>query len=155
MSDATVVVELVDGGRGVRLVSAGPVTGEAFVQVHEAVLDAEPGSLEAVRYWFSDHSRLDAVNLYGADAAAVSDVGRRLRERMPDLVIVNMAFGDLEFGILRMWEAFSADHGWPSAIVRRTEEVRPALKALLGEAADPLTSDVLRTLARFPPTPQA
>jgi len=148
MSASTVEVKIIDGGRGIRLVSQGAVTGETFVRVHQAVADAAPGVIDDVRYWFSDHSLLSAVHLRGMDAAAVAEVGLRLVERLPHLVVVNLARGDLEYGMLRVWEARSAGHGWPTETVRRAEEVAPALERLLGEAVDPFSPDVLQTLVR-------
>lgn len=130
-------LELVDGGRGIRLKTRGVVPGAVFIGAHMAMAEERQADLSHCRYWFSDHSRLDARLLDSVDASTVARLGERLMVRLPGLAIANLAGDDLTFGMLRMWEGLAEGSTWVSRTFRDRAEIRPWLSEAAGMDVDP------------------
>lgn len=135
-------LEIVDAGRGVRLTTDGIVPGSLIVEAHRAILDNHLERFAACSYWFSDHSRLRALEIDADDAREVAGIGRSLARANPGLVVANLASGDLEYGILRMWQAHADDLGWRTRTSRDEEQLLVWLRQQLGPDTDPWSAVV-------------
>lgn len=130
-------MELIDAGRGIRLTTQGVVPGAMFIHAHMTLAEERKVDLSRCRYWFSDHSALDARLLSAVDATTVARLGARLMEQLPDLAIANLAGNDLAFGMLRMWESQSEEIRWQSRTFRDRSATIPWLREATGLAVDP------------------
>ena len=135
-------LEIVDTGRGVRLTTDGIVPGRLIVEAHRAILDDHLEQFARCSYWFSDHSRLRALEIDADDAREVADIGRSLAQANPALVVANLASGDLEYGILRMWQAHADDLGWRTRTSRDEKRLLAWMRGQLGPDIAPRAAAV-------------
>lgn len=146
-------LELVDAGRGIRLTTEGIVPGNLIVRAHRAILEDHLDRFADVRYWFSDHSRLRALEIDAEDAREVAWIGRNLARANPGLVVANLASGDLEYGVVRMWQAHVDDLGWRARTSRDETQLLAWMRELLGPDIDPRSTSL--SLFRAGPTPES
>lgn len=135
-------LELIDAGRGVRMTTRGVVPGRLIVDAHRSMLERHLEQFAGCRYWFSDHSQLQALGIDADDTREVAALGRDLVRANPDLVIGALASGDLEYGILRMWQAHADDLDWRTRISRDENQLRAWMDEQLGTATAPRAAAV-------------
>lgn len=127
------VIELIDGGRGIRGRTVGRIPARTFIDVQAVLLEVFRTTQASCRYWFSDYTRFEGTSMFTVDTADIADDGRRLGTLMPNLVVASAANGDLEFGMLRAWEMQVQTYGWRTGTFRSAEAASSWMSATLGE----------------------
>lgn len=125
-------IEFMDAGQGIRLITRGRVPGALLVDAHRTFAEEHGRAFAAARYWFSNHCALEAVLLDHAHARSIATLCTRMAVEHPRLVVGNMVPGDLEFGMVRTWQALADQTGWRVGTYRD----EPRLQAFFEEHLD-------------------
>ncbi|MCC5886594.1 MAG: hypothetical protein JJT88_09180 [Gammaproteobacteria bacterium] len=129
-------IEFVDAGRGVRLIARGKVPGTLIVEAHRTIAAEHLEAFARARYWFANHSALEGVLLEHSHARSVATIDERLCAANPGLVVGSLVPGDLEFGMVRTWQALADQTGWRVGTFRDEQKLRTFFQECLGRGVD-------------------
>lgn len=129
-------IEFMDAGSGLRLIAKGQVPGALLVEAHRLIAERHLDAFCQARYWFSNHSALDAALLEHSHARKVATLSSRLAASHPHLIIGSLVPGDLEFGMTRTWQALAEQTGWQVGIHRDEQGLQRFFEQAVGRPID-------------------
>ena len=130
-------IEFMDAGSGVRLITRGKVPGALIVDAHRIFADKHLDAFARARYWFANHSALEAVLLQHSHARSVATIDARLATANPGLVVGSLVPGDLEFGMVRTWQSLADQTGWRVGTFRDEQGLQTFFEETLGMNVNP------------------
>jgi hypothetical protein len=114
-------IECVDGGRGVRSVGSGVVTG---AEIRAALAEIVGRNLErarGLRYAVVDLTGVTELRVTPTDVRRIAAEDRALQAVTPVGVVAVIAAQDHVFGMARMWETL-VENGWETHVFRAAGE---------------------------------
>ena len=129
-------IEFMDAGQGVRLITRGQVPGALIVEAHRILAEKHLEAFARATYCFSNHTALQAVLLNQSHARSVATIDTRLAVANPALVVGTLVHGDLEFGMVRIWQALADETGWRVGTFRDEQKLQGFFEETLGKKVD-------------------
>jgi len=117
----TYVITFKEKEGGVFTHYSGTVTDADIIKsVKERLLLVE--KLKPIKYFFSDFTDVDNFNVTSTGIQTIADIATRASKINNDIILVAIVPSDLEYGMARMWQAYSDDMNWKTYLARTKEE---------------------------------
>jgi hypothetical protein len=111
-----VMIEYTQDGIGVVLYHKGVVTGEELIDAITSVYKSE--KYLKIRYWIGERSECEEFLIDPDHAKKIAELNKVESKRNPGILLALVSPTDIQFGMSRMFQAFSDDSLFKTEVFR-------------------------------------
>jgi len=115
------VITFNENDGGVFTTYTGTVTDDDMINSAKERLSLVE-NLNPIKYFFSDFTDVDNFKVTPSGVQAISTIATTASKINNDLLLVAIVPSDLEYGMGRMWQAYSDELNWKTYMARTKEE---------------------------------
>jgi len=116
----------IQGGIGIEYVLSGIVTGEEIIAANKDIYNYE--NLRHCKYKIVDRSNCTEYCLTAEDVRIISEQDKGASRINRNITIIFVSPTDLQYGMSRMWQAYTTETGFQSKIFKDRESAEEWMK---------------------------
>ena len=115
----TIKIKYTKDNIGVRFCAIGDVSGKDIIAGIKEILQFK--NFENLKYWIVDRLLCTKYDVSSNDVRFIAELGIKGAKRNPDLLMALVSSSDLQFGVSKMYEAYSGEKGHKTKVFRNMD----------------------------------
>jgi hypothetical protein len=114
IADMPIKINFIDNGVGIEFISSGIVTGKEIIEANKKVYTRE--NLSKLKYKIVDRTTCSNYSVTTEEIKIIANQDNEAAKINPNVLIALISTTPLQYGMSRMWEAYTDDIGFQVGI---------------------------------------
>jgi hypothetical protein len=125
-------IKYTEDNLGINFYAVGEVTGNHIIEGMKEIFQSE--KFVNLKYWIADRSRCTKYDVSSDDVKLIADLDKEAAKINPDLLMILISDTELQYGMSRMYEIYSADSGFKTSVFKDRYKAEDWLKKELDKS---------------------